>query len=66
MKEVDQLHPDRFDGDAPVVKKQTDDVVDQWFRDHFHGPHHARALADPHEYVRAAAEDLKRRLSEQE
>ena len=70
MKEISELHPDRFESDvapepAPAAKPKSDEVVDRWLTETFHGPHHIRAMADPQDFITRAAEDLKRRLKEE-
>lgn len=62
MKEVDSLHPDRFEEEP--LRNTVDTVVDRWLSDHFHGPHHVRALGDPYAYICASVNELKRRLKE--
>lgn len=68
MRDTPSLHPDRFVDTAtahtPAVPR-SDTIVDQWVTDHFHGDHHARALADPHGYIVHAAQELKRRLAQE-
>lgn len=62
------LHPSRFVGGTSSGRSTptTDAVVDQWLTDHFHGPHHMRALADPYDYICRTAQELKRRLATKE
>ena len=66
MDEV-KLHPDRFKEErSPLSRERAAEMVDRWRADHFHGPHHLRAITDPYDYISRAAEELKRRLREDE
>lgn len=49
--------------EAPKVSR-FDAVVDGWLAEFFHGPHHVRALSNPHGYICEAAQALKRRLAQ--
>jgi hypothetical protein len=59
------LYPGRWSGDDPKPDpkpNRSDEIIDRWFADHFHGAPHMGRMTNAYEYLRSTLGELKQRL----